>query len=78
MKTKKMQTKPKKQELSPTQKAVFDAIVADERASIVELCEQVGASEPTVIGAVRVLEALGLITREPGKARSIRVVEARA
>lgn len=70
-----MAMQPKKQQLTATQKAVFDALVVDERASIVELCEQVGASEPTVISAVRVLEALGLITRESGKARSIRIVE---
>ena len=75
---KKMATQTKKPQLTEIQQAVFNALCEDERASLHELVSRTGASLTAVHAAVGVLEALGMITREPGRARSIRVVEARA
>jgi DNA-binding MarR family transcriptional regulator len=78
MKKKKMPTITKKPELSETQQAVFDYVVTDERASIAEIADALNYSTQTVQAALDVLEALNKISRTPRKARSIRIVEARA
>lgn len=73
-----MPTSPKKRELTEVQRAIFEALVEDDRAAMKEIADKLGVSTQTVHIAIQVLEARGLITREPGKARSVRIVEARA
>ena len=66
-----------KPELTEKQQAVYNALLEDDRMSIEEIARQTDSSTQTVFAALDVLESHKLITREPRKARSIRVVEAR-